>query len=159
MADKSGSPNQALRLTRLFQVSRERLLAAWTDPQALMRWFSPSSDYSTPSAVVDPRVGGRYWIDMMAADGSVYTATGTYREVRPPDRLVFTWAWEGSGCGGRGLTEFYDTLVTLEFRTVSGGTELTLIHEQFPTAEERARHRSGWTGCLDHLAQMLDEQG
>ena len=158
MADKPGAPKPALRLTRLFHVPRERLFAAWTDPEALMRWFSPSGDYSTPSAEVDLRVGGRYRIEMKAADGSLYTATGLYHEVRPPERLVFTWAWEGSRCGGRGLTEFYDTLVTLEFRTIASGTELTLIQERFPNTEERDRHRSGWTGCLDHLARLLGEQ-
>lgn len=158
MADKSGAPNQTLRLARLFQAPRDRLFTAWTDPQALMRWFSPSNDYSTPLAEVDLRVGGRYGIQMKAADGSLYTVTGLYRDVRPPERLVFTWAWEGSRCGGRGLTEFYDTLVTLEFQTVPGGTELTLLHERFPTAEERDRHRTGWTGCLDHLGILLGEQ-
>ena len=158
MADKPGASKPTLRLTRLFHVPRERLFAAWTDPEALMRWFSPSGDYSTPSAEVDLRVGGRYRIQMKAADGSLYTVTGLYRDVRPPERLVFTWAWEGSRCGGRGLTEFYDTLVTLEFQTVPGGTELTLLHERFPTAEERDRHRTGWTGCLDRLAQVLGEQ-
>jgi uncharacterized protein YndB with AHSA1/START domain len=158
MAGKPAAPNRALRLTRLFHVPRERLFAAWTDPQALMRWFSPSSDYSTPSTEVDFRVGGRYRIDMKAADGSVYTVTGLYRDVRPPVRLVFTWVWEGKGRGGRGLTEFYDTLVTLQFRTIASGTELTLIHERFPNTEERDGHRSGWTGCLDHLAQILDEE-
>lgn len=158
MADKPGAPNAALRLTRLFHVPRERLFTAWTDPEALKRWFSPSGDYSTPSAAVDLRVGGRYHIEMKAADGSLYTATGLYREVRPPERLVFTWAWEGKRSGGPGLTEFYDTLVTLEFRAVPDGTELRLLHERFPTTEERDRHRTGWTGCLDHLARLLGEQ-
>ena len=158
MAEKPGAPNAALRLTRLFHVPRERLFDAWTDPQALMRWFSPSSDYSTPSTEVDLRIGGRYRIEMKAADGALYTATGTYRDVRQPERLVFTWAWEGKRSGGLGLTEFYDTFVTLEFRTIASGTELTLIQERFPNTEERDRHRTGWTGCLDHLAQILDEE-
>jgi uncharacterized protein YndB with AHSA1/START domain len=156
MADKPGAPNQTLCLTRLFHVPRKRLFAAWTDPQTLMDWFSPSNDYSTPQAEVDLRVGGRYRIEMKGADASLYTVMGLYREVRPAERLVFTWTWAGKGYGGQGLTEFYDTLVTLDFRTVPGGTELTLIHERFPTTEERDRHRSGWTGCLDHLSAILE---
>jgi uncharacterized protein YndB with AHSA1/START domain len=122
MAEKPGAHNAALRLTRLFHVPRERLFGAWMDPQALMRWFSPSSDYSTPSAAVDLRIGGRYRIEMKAADGALYTATGTYRDVRQPERLVFTWAWEGKRWrySGARLTEFYDTIgacLTLPFVT------------------------------------------
>jgi uncharacterized protein YndB with AHSA1/START domain len=120
MADKPGAPKPTLRLTRLFHVPRERLSGAWTDPQALIRWVSPSSDYSTPSAAVDLRIGGRYRIEMKAADGSLYTATGTYRDVRQPERLVFTWTWEGKRYSGAGLTEFYDTIgacLTLPFVT------------------------------------------
>ncbi len=51
--------------------------------------------------------------------------------------------------------EFYDTLVTIELRTVPEGTELTLTHAFFPTVEERDNHQSGWAGCLSRLLKVL----
>lgn len=155
MAGKNPDPTTTLKITRTFKATREKVFKAWTDPKALMRWFAPSVDYSTPFAEVDLRVGGTYRIQMKTPDGVIYTVRGHYQEVKPPERLVFTWAWEGEHCGGRGLTEYYETLVTLEFRTVPEGTELTLAHELFPTNEERDRHLTGWTGCLDRLTKTL----
>ncbi len=155
MAGKSPDPDSTLRITRTFNAPREKVFRAGTDPQELRRWFAPSDDYSTPLAEVDLRVAGRYRIQMKTADGATYTVKGAYREVRPPERLVFTWAWEGERCGGQGLTEYYETLVTLEFRTVPEGTELTLTHECFPSTDERDKHSEGWTGCLGQLEKLL----
>lgn len=73
----------------------------------------------------------------------------------PPARLVFTWTWESSDRDRLGLREFYETFVTIELRTVSESTELTLAHEFFPTTEERDKHQSGWTGCLTRLSKVL----
>jgi uncharacterized protein YndB with AHSA1/START domain len=39
-------------------------------------------------------VGGRYRIDMRGPSGNLYRIVGEYREVRPPERLVYTWRWE-----------------------------------------------------------------
>jgi len=144
-----------LKIKRTFAAPLEKVFRAWTDPKELTRWFAPSDDYSTPLAEVDLRVGGTYRIQMKAADGVTYTVKGAYREVRPPERLVFTWAWEGESCAGRGLTEFYDTLVTLEFRTIPEGTEMTLTHEYFLSKDERAKHSEGWAGCLNRLSKVL----
>lgn len=155
MADQPFASNTALRITRRFAAPRDKVFHAWTESEALKRWFAPSEDYSTPHAEVDLRAGGTYRIQMKAPDGAIYAVKGTYKDVQPTERLVFSWAWEGSGCGRRGLMEFYDTLVTIELRTVPEGTELTLTHECFPTAEERDKHLSGWTGCLTRLIEAL----
>ncbi|MEW6247363.1 MAG: SRPBCC domain-containing protein [Nitrospirota bacterium] len=153
MADQPFASNTALRITRRLAAPRAKVFHAWTDPETLKRWFAPSDDYSTWQAEVDLRAGGTYRIQMKAPDGAIYAVKGTYKDVQPTERLVFSWSWEGSGW--RGLKEFYETLVTVELRTVPAGTELTLTHEFFPTAEERDRHRSGWTGCLTRLIEAL----
>ena len=59
----------ALRLTRTYAAPPEKVYAAWTDPQALKRWFAPSDDFQTPEVEADVRVGGRYRIVMRSPDG------------------------------------------------------------------------------------------
>jgi len=137
-----------LRLTRTFPASRERVFRAWTEPEALRRWLSPET-HETPSAEVDLRVGGAYRIGMRKlSDGKASYVTGLYREITPPEKLAFTWRWEGE-------PEHGETLVTLEFRDLGGVTEVVLTHEQFPSEESRDGHGKGWTSCLNKLDTCL----
>ena len=137
-----------LRLARTFPVSRERVFKAWTTPQALKRWFAPADAYETPEVEVDLRVGGNYRIVMLSPEGERHTVYGEYREINPPKRLVFTWAWES-------WLESEETLVTVEFLERGGETELILTHQRFPNAEVREKHRKGWSGCLDRLPKAV----
>ena len=139
-----------VRLQRTFQAPREKVFQAWTRPEDLKRWSAPG-DLTTPIAEVDLRVGGRYRIDMRAPDGTLHRVTGTYREVDPPNRLVYTWLWETTP----GATE---TLVTVEFHDRAGRTEVVLTHERLPDAEARARHEHGWNGCFEKLATLFAER-
>ena len=84
-----------------------------------------------------------------APDGTLHRVTGTYREVDPPNRLVYTWQWETTP----GATE---TLVTVEFHDRAGRTEIVLIHERLPDAEARARHEQGWNGCFEKLGVLVE---
>lgn len=147
MAAPKTTAETTLRLTRTLEPSRERVFRAWTDPRELTRWFAPSDEYTTTVAALDLRVGGRYRIEMQHAKGNVHCVVGTYREVRPPERLVYTWTWEGKAMG--------ETLVTVKFHDRGGSTEVIVTHEIFPTAEERDQHTQGWSGCLDRLTTVL----
>ncbi|MBI3899818.1 MAG: SRPBCC domain-containing protein [Gammaproteobacteria bacterium] len=138
-----------LVLTRQFDAPREQVFRAWTDPKALMQWFAPADSFTTPAADVELRVGGRYRIDMVSADGKHHIVAGEYREVRAPERLVFTWAWASKE------PETGDTLVTVELRDLGGRTELVLTHERFLTAHARDLHEQGHSGCLDRLQRLL----
>ncbi len=134
-----------LRLTRTLTAPREKVFKAWTEPAALKKWFAPGDDYATPMAEVELRVGGRYRIQIRSPHGKLHTVVGVYREVKPPERLVFTWSWQEGGM------DVGETLVTVELRDQGKTTELILTHEQFPTVETRDEHAKGWAGCLDRL--------
>lgn len=156
MANKTSTPDTALQLSRTFPVPREKVFRAWTDPKELMRWFAPSDDFTTPLVETDLRVGGKYRIQMKSPDGELHTVIGTYREVVVPEKLVFTWAWEGSvTCGGSGPDESRETLVTVQFHQRGTATEITLTHEFFQSSEERDKHNQGWSGCLDRLEKTV----
>ncbi len=140
-----------LRLARTFAAPPDKVFKAWTEPEALKRWSAPGA-MTAPLAEVDVRVGGRYRIHMQAPDGTLHRVTGIYREVDPPRRLVYTWAWEEKPAEG-------ETLVTVEFHDRGGRTEVVLIHERFPNEAVRDQHESGWTGCLAKLATVVSQGG
>jgi len=144
-------PGHVLEIERTFDAPAEEVFEAWTSGEVLRRWFHGDPEWETPTAEVDLRVGGRYRIDMRAPDGTLHRVTGTYREVDPPNRLVYTWQWETTP----GATE---TLVTVEFHDRAGRTEVVLTHERLPDAEARARHEHGWNGCFEKLATLFAER-
>src|SRR3954470_9579625 len=138
------SENIKLKLERLIKAPRERVFAAWTDPEQIKKWFVPcekEGDVTTPSAKCDARIGGKYRIQTRKADGEYFTAAGTYREVNPPARLVFTWAWEKDGSEADfGELEPDETLVSIDFLAKGNDTLLVFIHERFASEESRDRH-------------------
>jgi uncharacterized protein YndB with AHSA1/START domain len=139
--------NLRLHLSRVFDVPRERVFRAWTDPTLLEKWWGPPG-FTCPLAQMDLRAGGRYRLAMKPPDGDVYYLGGQFREVHPPERLVYTWQWEGDPS---------ETLVTVEFKDLGARTEVVLTHERFPDAEAVARHTDGWNGCLVRLADLLSD--
>ncbi len=148
MDSSKPSTQDTVNLRRIFKAPREKVFRAWTDPEELKKWWGPEG-YTTPSAEVDLRVGGKYRLGMRKLpDGQIFYLSGIYREVRPPERLVYTWRWEAQ-------PEHGETLVTVEFRQMGDSTEVVLTHERFPTEKARDDHNRGWTGCLDRLAKLL----
>ena len=150
MATATDKAPTRLRVSRIFAAPREKVFRAWTDPQALKKWFAPSDKFVTRIPELDLRVGGRYRIEMQLEDKN-NVVVGVYREVRAPEKLVFSWRWETESTGG----DAGDTLVTIEFFERGGQTEVVLTHERFLTEEARDAHNKGWLGCLDRLQQYV----
>ena len=140
------TPDTTLRLTRTLAAPRERVFRAFTDPEELIAWFGPSDDFKIPSAEVDLRVGGRYRIDLLDPSGNRLSVGGSYREILRPERLVFTWQWEGNP---------EETVVTIELAERAGRTELRLTHEGFAEAAQRDAHGDGWKGSFEKLARRV----
>jgi uncharacterized protein YndB with AHSA1/START domain len=146
------SEDHTLVMTRILDAPREIVFAAWVDQDQAARWWGPKG-FTSVACTMDVRVGGTWRRVMRAPDGVEHRARGIYREIVPPERLVFTYAWERhSGHGG------HQTLVTLNFVDLGGRTELTLRHEGFETAASRDDHHGGWSGCLERLAAFLAQR-
>jgi len=79
--------------------------------------------------------------------GEEFEHTGVYREVRRPDRLVFTWVSKATRGG--------ESVVTVELQSRGDRTELRLTHEMLPDAETAEKHRNGWGSILDKFSQVL----
>ncbi len=148
MANTKAGPANTLRIARTFAAPREKVFRAWTDAEELKKWWGPVG-YATPTAEVDLRVGGRYRLGMRKLpDGKIFHLSGTYREVRAPEKLMYTWFWENE-------PELGETLVTVEFRARSSSTEVVVTHELFPNQKMRDDHDKGWNSCLDRLPEAL----
>jgi uncharacterized protein YndB with AHSA1/START domain len=142
-----------LRLERVFDATPEEVFDAWTSPEVLRRWWRVDPAWRTPEVEVDARAGGAYRLSMEDPEaGRAFTVVGEYREVRRPELLVYSWAWqEPDGQIGPAST------VTVEFARdpAGGGTRVLLTHAGLPDAESRERHGHGWEGCLDSLRREI----
>ena len=154
-----------LRITRTYAAPRDLVFQAWTNPEMLIKWWGTSNADTAPVADIDLRVGGRYRLGMKGPDSDhVNIVGGTYREVRAPGKLVFTWVWEHPGQGDApppqadagSVVSPGETLVTIEFHDIGNQTELVLTHEYFPDTNMRDEHSKGWTGALTQLSSLLE---
>jgi uncharacterized protein YndB with AHSA1/START domain len=141
----------SLTFVRRYAAPPERVWRAWTEPAALKQWFGPANE---PVAVaeIDLRVGGRFRIEFGGKDGREHEVQGVYREVIPPEKLVFTWTWPRS-------TPERESLVTIIIARQGEGTELVFKHEGFYDQAVRDGHEQGWTGAFAKLERYLEGGG
>ena len=132
----------SLTLTQHIPSPPERVFDAWLDPKFLARFMADE----VVKTETDPRVGGRFDIVVKNSKGEV-PHWGVYREIDRPNRLVFTWNSPHASP---------DSLVSIDFRASKGGTDLTLVHDRFPSDAMREGHRKGWTAILAALAEALE---
>jgi uncharacterized protein YndB with AHSA1/START domain len=139
---------RVLRIERSFDAPVERVFEAWTSEEVLRRWLHGRPDLETPIAEVDLRVGGRIRIVMRNPAGvNEGAATGEYRVVEPPHRLVFTWVWDD-------LPD-RPQLIELEFSEQGGRTTVRMTNSAIPSDERWQSQRDGWNVCYDNLERVL----
>ena len=138
----------SLTLSRRYPVAPEKVWRAWTDAQAVKKWWGPGPGEPVSAAELDVRVGGRFRIVFGGPDGKAHECAGVYQEVVPNRKLVFTWCWPNT-------TPERVSVVTIEFRPVGKETDLLFKHEQLFDEKVRDDHKRGWTGSLDKLGAYL----
>ena len=133
----------AIEITQRIEAPPEIVFAYLTDSQRFVRWMGVG-------AVLDPRPGGRYRIDV---DGA-HIVSGEYQELDPPRRLVMTWGWEGHPTVPPG-----STTVEITLTPERGATVLRLRHLGLPDEGERLNHREGWNLYTGQLARAVAAGG
>ncbi len=147
-----------LVLRRWLNATPERAFQAWTSPEHIQQWMRPEPGMVVPRVHVDLRVGGKFRIQMMNPGGEYFTAVGAFREVKAPERLVYTWDWEKDGSGAEfGEVEGKTSLITVEFLRRGEQTEFVMTHTRLATVESRDSHAQGWSRALESLAKFLKE--
>jgi uncharacterized protein YndB with AHSA1/START domain len=147
-----------LILKRVLNATPERAFQAWTSPEHIQQWMRPEPGMVVPLASMDLRVGGKYRIQMKMPDGEFFTAVGVFKEVKPPERLVYTWDWEKDGSGAEfGEVEGKPSLITVEFLKRGEQTEFVLTHSRFATVESRDSHARGWGKIVESFANFAEK--
>jgi uncharacterized protein YndB with AHSA1/START domain len=156
----------AFVITRVFDAPRDLVFKAWTESERLARWWGPKG-FSVRVITLDFRPDGVFHYSMRSPDGKEMWGKFVYREIVPPERLVFVLSFSDA----HGNTARHpwspnwplEVLHTLTFVEQDGKTTLTLhgIPMNATDAERstfEAGHssmRQGFGGTLDQLAQYL----
>lgn len=139
---------------RVFDVHRDRVFAAYTDPQLIPKWWGPRR-MTTIVDQMDVRPGGAWRFVSHDCDGQEQGFRGIYREVSPPERIVQTFEWEG--LPGHVIVE------TATFEDLGARTRVRTT-SLFHTTEERdgmlaSGMESGLTESHERLTELLAQAG
>lgn len=125
----------AIRREVRVQARPETIFALLTDPAKYVQWKGALAN-------LEPRPGGLYRVQFNSRN----IACGTYVELVPNRRVVFTWGWEGNGALPPGSSTVEITL------TPDGdGTIVRLVHRDLPP-DAHDMHAQGWDLYIQRLA-------
>lgn len=108
----------------------------FTDPDKMVRWMGEAAE-------LEPRPGGLFRVNV---EGD-HVARGSYVEVDPPRRLVFTWGWEGEDAP----VAPGESTVEVTLAAEPGGTRVRLVHRDLATDELVRLHAAGWEKYVPRL--------
>jgi uncharacterized protein YndB with AHSA1/START domain len=136
-----------LRIERTFEAPAEAVFDAWTSAEVMRRWWQAERHWETAEAEVDLRVGGDVRVVMRDPGEDVeHGGGGKYTEIDPPNRLAFTWLWDG---------ETRRTLIEIDFEENDGATTVSFTHSGLWDEETVRSHTYGWTNILESLGREL----
>jgi uncharacterized protein YndB with AHSA1/START domain len=138
-----------LLIVRAFDAPAALVFAMWSQPEHFKRWFGPEG-FECDHCEMDFRVGGAYRAMIRSPDAGENWFSGTYLEIRPSQRLVFTFTWNNDGPSAQ-----VETRVTITFTEREGRTEQTFHQTPFLNAERRDSHVGGWTSTFGKLAACV----
>ena len=141
-----------IEIVRVIRASRQRVFDAWTRPEMIRQWFGAGT-MKVVELDADAQVDGGYSITAVGSpapgvEEKTSKVSGRYTRVEPYDVLAFTW--------NANFAPGEESLVTLSFRDVAGGTEMTLLQEGFTQESTRDSHIHGWTSALDKLQRLVE---
>jgi uncharacterized protein YndB with AHSA1/START domain len=138
-------------ISRTFNGPARIVFDAWTNPELVRRWWAPKSHgVSVVACDADVRPGGIYRYVLRPNAGGEFAFSGTYTEVAPHSRLVYTQVYEPMRDAG-------EVIVTVTFQEHDGRTHL-VAHELYPSREARAGAlASGMEHGMRETMDQLDE--
>lgn len=141
--------DRSIVISRTFRAPPRLVFDAWTKADLVKRWWAPKSrGVEVVSISADVRVGGAYRYVLRAGEGEI-AFSGTYSEVTPHTKLVYTQIFE--------VFPDAPVVVTVQFEEHQGKTRLT-SHEVYPSPEAReGALSSGMEDGMRETMNLLDE--
>lgn len=139
-----------LHISRVFDAPRDLVWDAWTQPAHMRHWNGPRH-HPGVAFESDFRVGGA-WRGVLKSveSGRELTQSGEYREIKPKEKLVYTFAWnEAHPAHGP------DMLISVAFKDEGAKTRVEFTQQFLPSEAERDGHKEGWTSCFGRLDDLL----
>ncbi len=144
--------DRELLLTRVFDAPRDLVFEAHTSCEHMSHWWGPRK-YELSFCDLDFRPGGAWRMVQRGPDGTEHGFRGEFREIVPPERLVWTFEYEGA--------PGHVSVDTLTLEEHDGKTTLT-AHSVFTTPEEltamaQSGMEEGAAETYDRLDDYLEE--
>jgi len=156
-ASGSSAPTGATNTVRLHRVLRapcERVYRAFIDPDAMVKWLPPHG-FTGKVHSMDARVGAGYRMSFTNfTTGESHTFGGTFVEMTPNERLRYTDRFEVPADSPMAT----DMQVTVTLRSVSHGTDLSIVQEGLPAVIPVEMCCYGWQESLAMLAQLVEAE-
>lgn len=142
-----------LHLVRVIKAPAERVYQAFLDADALAKWLPPNG-FTGKVHKLDAKVGGSYRMSFSTINKSWTQAFGgKYKELVPNKRIVHTDKFETDDPTMQGEME-----VTIDFKPVKEGTELTITQKGIPKGPSADGAPTGWSQSLDNLARLCEQE-
>ena len=159
-ATQPENKEKILNISRLFNLSIDKVWKAWTEPASCEKWWGPKG-FTCPYCSIDLKVGGKYLSRMRSAQGDDVWSTGVYQEIIPFKKLVYTDSFsddKGNIIPASAYTmpgEWpRELLVTITFEETGEKTKMLLQHEGLPP-EIYNECETGWQESFDKLEENL----
>jgi uncharacterized protein YndB with AHSA1/START domain len=139
-----------MTVSRVFDSPRERVWREWTEPEPFADWFGGTEcEVPLDSVSMDVREGGALRLTMLiGAERREVRWKGEYREVVPPERLVFTITDEPG-------EDNYELVIVALTDLGGGRTEMRFEQRGRMSPEQYERAKDGWGAFFDRLAERL----
>ena len=145
------SARPSLTIERTYDAAPQRVFDAFTSEEVMRRWWHAGSDWETPEARVDLRIGGEIRVLMRDPHkDALYGGGGVYTEIEPPSRLAFTWIWDDD-------RDQVEQLIVIDFEPAGDSTAVRFTHENLWNEEVLRDHEDGWNKVFDNLERVLAE--
>ncbi len=148
-------PDTVLEVERIFEVPRNVLFRAFTEPKALAQWFAPDGWRVVPESVeLDPRLGGRLRHTKVRDDdpAKAWVVDGIYTEVFYPDVLVTQQRITGI----EGIDPSKPVELRVEFSRQGHGKTLLRVVQGPYDSQAALDYSKVWESILDRLQAYID---
>ncbi|WP_051664240.1 SRPBCC family protein [Dyadobacter crusticola] len=147
---ETGQKTHVIEIERQFDTDVETLFKAWTEAEHLKQWWKPMGNQLV-DVKNELKEGGSVEYNVGNAGLQI---TGTYSEVVPNEKLVYSWIWN---LNDEGSENGYTLNIT--FSAEGEGSKLNVVQEGFKGEEFLKTHEDGWEKGLDSLSSYLSSGG